>query len=109
MVNQAPINSPIVLTNSRADRATGLWYRLAEGTPGTGNTGAVEPKHHIASLPLRRINELYQHDELDQRITNIDATWRFRRGRLWNPAGAHSDIWHPESAHMLLSLADLAR
>lgn len=26
-----------------------------------------------------------------------------------HPAGAHSDIWYPESAHLLLSLADLAR
>ncbi|MEV6341344.1 hypothetical protein AB0M12_42320 [Nocardia vinacea] len=40
---------------------------------------------------------------------NVDATWRYRRGRFWRPEGAHSDIWHPESAHLLLALAELAR
>ena len=48
--HDAPINGPVALTWSTADRATGL-----------------------------------------------------------RPAGAHSDIWYPESAHLLLPLVDLAR
>ncbi|MFI6043607.1 hypothetical protein ACIA8C_18380 [Nocardia sp. NPDC051321] len=107
--DDAPINGPIVLTHSRADRATGLWHRLAEGTPGIGHVGARSPANHIANATLHSIDERYRHAELDQRIVNVDAGWLFRQGRWRNPAGAHSDIWYPESAHLLLSLAELAR
>jgi esterase/lipase superfamily enzyme len=109
VLTDAPINGPIVLTNSRADRATGLWHRLAEGTPGIGHIGAARPPQHVTSVRLHTIDQPYLRAELDSRIVNVDANWRFRRGRLWHPAGAHSDFWHPESAHMLLSLANLAR
>ncbi len=54
VLQDAPINSPIVLTRSRADHVTGFCHRLAEGVRG-------------------------------------------------------SDIWHPESVHLLLSLVQLAR
>ncbi|MFD1046956.1 hypothetical protein ACFQ1S_16095 [Kibdelosporangium lantanae] len=61
------------------------------------------------NVPLRDIAVTYRHAEMDRRIVNIDASRRCRKGRWWNPAGAHSDIWYPESAHLLRSLADLAR
>jgi hypothetical protein len=109
LLRDAPINGPAALTYSRADRATGLWHRLAEGTAGIGHVGALAPADHIAHVPLRGITVEYLHTEMDRRIVNIDASRRYRRGRWWNPAGAHSDIWYPESAHLLLSLADLAR
>lgn len=105
----APINGPIALTNSRADRATGLWHRLAEGTPGIGHVGVESPPQHVTSVRLREVDQPYTRAELAERIVNVDANWRFRRGLRWHPAGAHSDIWYPESAHMLLSLANLAR
>ncbi|MEV8017359.1 hypothetical protein AB0O76_13635 [Streptomyces sp. NPDC086554] len=109
ILHDAPINGPVVLTHSRADRATGLWHRWAEGTPGIGYAGVAEPPECIGSLPLRRLEVPYRRHELDHRLVNIDAHWRYRRGRLWNPAGAHSDFCHAESAHLLLSLACLAR
>lgn len=109
ILHSAPINGPVVLTRSAADRATGLWHRLAEGTRGIGHAGASVPAGHIGDAGLRAPGVPYRHDELDHRIVNIDAGQVYRRGRWWNPAGAHSDIAHPESAHLLLSLADLAR
>jgi esterase/lipase superfamily enzyme len=109
VLRDAPINGPIALTRSRADRATGLWHRLAEGTPGIGRIGATHPAEHITATRLLATATPYRYEDLNRRIVNIDATWRYRRGRLWNPAGAHSDILYPESAHLLLSLADLAR
>ncbi|MFD2418303.1 alpha/beta hydrolase [Amycolatopsis pigmentata] len=109
ILHSAPINGPVVLTRSTADRATGLWHRLAEGTPGIGHAGARVPAEHIGEVDLRAPGALYRHDELDHRIVNVDAGRVYRRGRWWNPAGAHSDIAHAESAHLLLSLADLAR
>lgn len=109
LLGDAPINGPIVLTHSTADRATGLWHRIAEGTPGIGHIGARSPSDQIKSMRLRRTNEAYHHEQFDARIVNVDSGWRYRRGRIWRPEGAHSDIWHPESTHLLLSLADLAR
>lgn len=109
IVHEAPIDGPIVLTRSRADRATGLWHRLAEGTPGIGHVGAREPADEIGQVRLHDMDTAYHRDELKTRIVNVDASRRYRRGRLWHPAGAHSDFWYPDSAHLLLSLADLAR
>ncbi|MFD5089116.1 hypothetical protein ACFWMR_00850 [Amycolatopsis thailandensis] len=109
ILHDAPINGPIALTRSIADRATGLWHRLAEGTPGIGHVGATEPADHIGTVRLHDLTTSYHYQEVGSRIVNVDATWRYRRGRYWNPAGAHSDIWYPESAHLLLSLAALAR
>jgi hypothetical protein len=109
ILSDSPINGPIVLTHSRADRATGLWHRFAENAPGVGHAGAREPSDQITSLTLRPLSTPYQRRELDFRIVNIDASRRFKRGRAWRPEGAHSDFWYPESAHLLLSLADLAR
>ncbi|WP_181788418.1 alpha/beta hydrolase [Streptomyces phytophilus] len=109
ILHDAPVNGPIALTHSRADRATGRWHRIAEGTAGIGFAGAAAPAEHIGALRLRALDTSYGREELDHRIVNVDAHHRFRRGRLWRPAGAHSDIYHPESAHLLLSLAALAR
>jgi esterase/lipase superfamily enzyme len=109
ILHDAPINGPVALTSSRADRATGLWHRLAEGAPGIGFAGATAPAEHIAAAPLLRSHEPYSRAHFGERIVNVDATWRFRRGRWWHPSGAHSDFQHPESAHLLLSLAGFAR
>lgn len=109
ILHDAPINGPVALTFSRADRATGLWHRLAEGAPGIGFAGATAPADHIATTPLLPADRPYTRDDFPRRIANIDATWRFRRGHHWHPSGAHSDFHHPESAHLLLSLATLAR
>jgi hypothetical protein len=98
-----------VLTWSTADRATGPWHRIAEGEAGIGHVGAREPADQIGHVELHDTATTYRRDELSRRIVNVDASGRFRRGRWWHPAGAHSDIWYPESAHLLLSLASLAR
>ncbi len=109
VLTSAPINGPIVLTHSRADRATGLWHRLAEGVHGIGHVGALAPVDQLADTVLHDLATPYRRSELNPRIVNVEAGHRFRRGRWWKPAGAHSDIWYPESAHLLLSLAELAR
>lgn len=109
LLDKAPLNCPVVLTRSRADHATGIWHRIAEGVPGIGHVGARTPPNLIKSLALRPVAEDYVREELEARIVNIDASWRFRRGRAWLLQGAHSDIAHDETAHLYLTLADLAR
>ncbi|MEU8516546.1 hypothetical protein AB0C76_33925 [Kitasatospora sp. NPDC048722] len=107
----APLRGPLVLTHSRWDRATGFWHLRAEGRPGIGHSGTgVAPVHQFSTL-LRPAGSPYPHDVLDHPIVNVDASAVYRGGPATRlaPAGAHSDFQHPESAHLMLSLASHAR
>lgn len=104
VTGEAPIRGPVVLTVSPHDRALSRWHRLAEdGWRGIGAVGATG----APTIRLRGPDEPYTTGEF-ARLTNVDAGGLFRRGRLL-PPGAHSDIWYPETVHLLLSLADLRR
>jgi hypothetical protein len=107
LLDEAPVNCPIVLTYSSADRATGFWHLLSERTRGVGHRGATEPAGHIATIPLLPQDAAYDASMFSSRIVNVDATWRYER-ESW-VTGAHSGFWHPESFHLFLSLAGLAR
>lgn len=107
----APLRGPLVLTHSRWDRATGFWHLRAEGSAGIGHSGAgiaPVPQFHTRLLP---VHEPYRLSTLDHRLVNVDASGRFRGSAHTRlaPAGAHSDFDHPESAHLLLSLAAQSR
>ncbi|WP_446038752.1 hypothetical protein [Streptomyces sp. SID1121] len=109
--SRAPLRGPLVLTHSRWDRATGFWHLRAEGSAGIGHSGAGAapvPQFHTRLLP---VHEPYRLSALDHRLVNVDASVRFRGSARTHlaPAGAHSDFDHPESAHLLLSLAGLSR
>ncbi|GAA3005495.1 hypothetical protein [Actinokineospora diospyrosa] len=109
LVADSPIAGPVVLTHATTDRAVGLWHRLAESTPGVGFRGATLPPDQITPTRLHRLDEPYTAADFPTPVVNVDATWRFRKGHRLLPAGAHADIIHPESAHLILSLAHLAR
>ncbi|MER5863024.1 hypothetical protein [Kitasatospora sp. NPDC002040] len=107
----APLRGPLVLTHSRWDRATGFWHLRAEGRPGIGHSGTgAAPVHQFSTL-LRPTGSPYPQHVLDHPIVNIDASGVYRGGPATRlaPAGAHSDFQHPESAHLLLSLASHSR
>lgn len=104
-----PIRGPIVATYSRHDRATGFWHRRAEGQPGIGHSGIDPITTNVRDGHLHPTTERYSIDELDDHFVNMDATRFYTKGRLLNPAGAHSAHLRPESAHLLLSLADYSR
>ncbi|MFL9684132.1 MULTISPECIES: hypothetical protein [Streptomyces] len=112
----SPVGGPLVFTHSRYDRATGFWHLLGEKSPGIGHSGmrlsATPPPglapHDVWSTRLLRADTPYPRRSLDHTFVNIDASWRYRSSRL-NPVGAHSDYYHPESAHLLLSLAEHSR
>jgi len=110
-LSDAPLRGPIRLTFSTADRANCLWHRVAERRPGIGCHGLTLPAASAKLAWLRRCDEKYNRDELDARVVNVnvDASWRYRGPSWWSPQGAHSDFWHPESLHLLFTLADLAR
>ena len=109
LLTDAPLQGPVCLTFSTADRATCRWHRLAEGEPGIGGRGACAETGQVTTTCLRDVSEDYQPAELTARIVNIDASWRYRACRWLNPAGAHSDFQHEESYHLLLTLMDFAR
>ncbi|WP_326664389.1 hypothetical protein [Streptomyces sp. NBC_00385] len=104
----APIRGPIALTHSRWDRATGFWHLRAEKTPGIGHSGAGAAPVPQFSTRLLPTGTDYPQEVLDHRLVNIDADWLYR-GSCFHPSGAHSDFLRPESAHLLLTLADRSR
>lgn len=108
LLTDAPINGPIVLTHSRHDRALGFWHKIAEKGPGIGYCGAEAPPELVKSVCLHEVPAAYTQAELTSRIVNVDATWRYAAHRV-SPPGSHSDYFHAESAHLLLSLADFSR
>ncbi|MET9428827.1 MULTISPECIES: hypothetical protein [unclassified Streptomyces] len=103
----APLRGPVVATYAERDWATGLWHRIAEKRRGIGNQGigtAPEPVSQVRMLPP---DQPYAKRDLDHWFVSVDAGSVFVNGH--GPAGAHSDHLRPESAHLLLSLAEHAR
>jgi hypothetical protein len=107
LLEDAPLQGPVCLTFSRHDQATGLLHAVAEHRRGIGYRGATQPAASVKTIALHRADQPYALADLRSPIVNLDASWRYRR-RV-PPSGAHSDIGHAESAHLLLSLVDLAR
>ncbi len=106
----APINGPIALTFSKHDRALRFWHRIPErGYQGIGYKGAGCPTEVIHTMSLLPLGQDYKRSEFLYRILNVDASWRYSAGRYLRPQGAHSDYLHPETAHLLLSLAANSR
>jgi hypothetical protein len=105
---RSPIQGPVCLTYSRSDWAVCLWHRLSElGRRGIGCRGATAPPGSITSCRLLPADAPYRPNDLRFPIVNLDASWRYRR--WWSLTGAHSDFWHQESLHLILTLADFAR
>ncbi|MFE5795500.1 hypothetical protein ACFQ8C_23390 [Streptomyces sp. NPDC056503] len=107
----APLRGPIALTHSRWDRATGFWHLRAEKARGIGHSGAGAAPVPQFSTRLLPTDTDYPQQVLDHRLVNVDADWLYRGGRLTrlHPSGAHSDFLRPESAHLLLTLAERSR
>lgn len=103
----APLRGPVVATYAERDWATGLWHRMAEKRRGIGNQGIGTAPEPVSSIRMRPADSPYPHAALDHWFVSVDAGEVFVEGRM--PAGAHSDHLRPESAHLLLSLADHAR
>lgn len=106
-LDTAPLHGPVVATYAQADLATGFWHVRAEKRAGVGHTGIGTAPAPVSGIRMRGTGEPYPHDSLDHRFVSVDASDVFVRRRGWS--GAHSDHVRPESAHLLLSLADHAR
>ncbi|MGW3669080.1 hypothetical protein [Streptomyces sp. NPDC005141] len=104
---EAPLRGPVVATYSQHDRATGFWHMRAERRVGIGYAGIGTAPIPVSAVQMLPPGEPYPLAALDHRFVSVDASDVFVSGR--GPAGAHSDHLRPESAHLLLSLADHCR
>ncbi|MCT9081421.1 alpha/beta hydrolase family protein [Streptomyces fulvoviolaceus] len=104
---EAPLRGPVVATYSQHDRATGFWHLRAEKRAGIGHAGIGTAPAPVSAIRMLPADEPYPLAALDHRFVSVDASGVFVRGH--GPAGAHSDHLRPESAHLLLSLADHSR
>ncbi|GAA4033675.1 hypothetical protein [Streptomyces plumbiresistens] len=104
---EAPLRGPVVATYSQHDRATGFWHLRAERRTGIGHAGIGTTPAPVSAIRMLPPGEPYPLAALDHRFVSVDASDVFVRGN--GPAGAHSDHLRPESAHLLLSLADHCR
>ncbi|MGW0757561.1 hypothetical protein ACWD1Y_13890 [Streptomyces sp. NPDC002814] len=104
---KAPLRGPVVATYSQHDRATGFWHLRAEKRVGIGYAGIGTAPAPVSAIRMLSPDEPYPLSALDHRFVSVDASDVFVHGS--GPAGAHSDHLRPESAHLLLSLADHCR
>ncbi|MEU9732342.1 hypothetical protein [Streptomyces sp. NPDC048002] len=106
-LDEAPLHGPVVATYAQADLAAGFWHVRAEKRTGIGYAGIGTAPAPVSGIRMRGTTEPYPRGDLDHRFVSVDASEIFVRRRGWS--GAHSDHVRPESAHLLLSLAEHAR
>ncbi|MEV7883090.1 hypothetical protein ACWD3I_11825 [Streptomyces sp. NPDC002817] len=106
-LGEAPLRGPVAATYSQHDRATGFWHLRAEKHAGIGYAGIGTAPAPVSAIRMLPTGEPYPLASLDHRFVSVDASDVFVHGH--GPAGAHSDHVRPESAHLLLSLADHSR
>lgn len=109
------VAGPIVTTRSRFDLAVGRWYPLGAGAArqvtfapdslptygGVGTFGLQGPGLDLHDGMILRVDHPY--DFQPGRIYNLECSGVIRDGD--GVSGAHSDIAHPEIAHVIWSAA----
>ena len=109
------VRGPIVTTRSSFDRAVGTYFPLAaqlgndrllgEELPEFGGVGTFGIQGTAADMThdLLVLNADDDYGFVAGQIYNVDASRVIRRGG--GPSGAHSDIAHPEIAHLFWQAA----
>jgi hypothetical protein len=108
------VSGPIVTTRSAFDKAVGRFYPLgallrdqylldAREFPLYGGIGAygIQGRADVIDIPIQ--SATFNYGLAAGHIYNVDATTVIKHGD--SPAGAHSDIAHPEVAHLFWSAA----
>lgn len=103
----APLHGPVVATYSQHDRANGFWHLRAEKRAGIGYAGIGTAPAPVSGILMHDTGTAYPVADLDHRFVSVDASKVFTHGS--GLAGAHSDHLRPETAHLLLSLANHSR
>lgn len=111
IVGNRLVNGPIVTTRSTYDTAVGRFYPLGARLrsqyvlggeyPLYGGIGAfgIQGLDAVSDLPIQSTG--FRYGFVGGNVYNVDASTSIREGS--GPAGAHSDIAHPEVAHVFWS------
>ncbi|SDD73045.1 CHAT domain-containing protein [Cupriavidus sp. YR651] len=113
ILEQHLVRGPLVTTRSVHDSAVGKFYPLGAGVKGQFLLGDDFPKYGgIGAFGIQG-----EPATVDMPIASVDLPYDFSEGRIFNleasnvikngdgPAGAHSDIAHPEVAHVFWAAA----
>lgn len=111
---QSRVNGPVVACHSSHDQALGVFYPLASRLSGDDRSllgddrwGALghDGFHGLPGTPALPLATALGAPFPAQRCVSVDASAVVRTGGP--PSGAHSDICHPELAHLTLRAAHL--
>jgi hypothetical protein len=115
IINGKRVAGPVVTTRSSFDSAVGRWYPLGAGVArqidfapgelprygGVGTFGLQGPGLDLVDLDLEGADQPYNFQ--GGRVFNLQCSGIIRNGG--GASGAHSDIAHPEVAHVVWSAA----
>lgn len=113
---QSRVNGPVVACHSSHDQALGVFYPLASRLSGDDKSllgddrwGALghDGFHGLPGAAAMPLAAALQATLPTRRCVSVDASATVRAGGP--PSGAHSDICHPELAHLTLHAAALLR
>jgi pimeloyl-ACP methyl ester carboxylesterase len=106
---------PVVTTRSKFDHAVGTFFPLAAKLGNELLLGEELPEHGgVGAFGIQGTSPATTHD---LPVLNASAQYRFEAGQIYNvdastvichggwPSGAHSDIAHPEIAHLFWQAA----
>jgi len=105
------VRGPIVTTQAERDSAVGTLYPLAAGLKGQLSFGDLPKYGAVGTLGIQGA------DAIGRNMSEPTEDYRFEPGRIYNvessayirsgnpPSGAHSDIVHPEVAHLIWEAA----
>ncbi|SHN12225.1 serine-threonine protein kinase [Actinacidiphila paucisporea] len=111
---QSRVRGPVVACHSSHDQALGVFYPLASRLSGDDKSllgddrwGALghDGFHHLPAAPALPLSAALTVPFPTQGCVTVDASPTVRTGGP--PSGAHSDICHPELAHLTLRAAAL--
>jgi hypothetical protein len=116
LLRENRVLGPIVTTQSEHDRAVGTWYPLAAGSrrqivfaldlPKYGGVGTFGIQGLEASTVNRKMGSAQEDYQFQPgRIYNLESSDYIRTGGGFS--GAHSDIVHPEIAHVIWRAASV--
>ena len=106
IVTRRLVQGPTVISHTPNDKAVGLAYPLASMISGSDSAGLGDENDRFGGLG--RNGAQFTPEAVKGKLTPVDRTYEFDRGRIYNlradaVISNHSDIVKPEVAHLILA------